>query len=219
MAKDCLFFDMDGVILDSMKYHAQAWILAFRELGLEFTEEEIYLHEGAIELDSALGLFTSKGVIPTREFFERAFKLQKKIFKEKFASSVKPFPEVPDLLNNLKKEGKKLSLVTSSSQEILREVFPRSLEKLFDVIITGDRVERRKPHPDPYLKAQELLGASPERIAVVENAPAGILSAKRANLFCIGITTTLKEEHLSLADVIVKNHQDLKNFLLNGNLK
>lgn len=218
MTKEYLFFDMDGVILDSMRYHALAWILAFREFGLEFTEEEIYLHEGAIELESARGLFISKGINPTQEFFDRAFKLQKKIFKENFAPLVKPFPEIPELLCVLKKEGKKLSLVTSSSQEILNEVFPRNLEKFFDVIITGDKIERRKPHPDPYLKAKELLGATQDKIAVIENAPAGILSAKRANLFCIGITTTLSEEHLSLADVIVKNHQALRDLLLNGNL-
>ncbi len=216
MTKNCLFFDMDGVILDSMKFHAQAWIHAFRELGLEFTEEEIYLHEGAIELDTALGLFTSRGITPTRDFFEKAYKLQKQIFKERFAQFVRPFPEVPDLLQALKKDGKRLALVTSSSEEIFSVVFPHTLQEFFDVIITGDKVQKRKPHPDPYLKAKELLKATQEETAVVENAPAGILSAKRANLYCIAITTTLGEEHLSLADLIVKNHQDLKNILLNG---
>lgn len=214
--KSHIFFDLDGVILDSMPYHAKAWILAFREFGLEFTEEEIFLHEGAIELESSLTLFTSKGIKPTPEFFAKAFKLQKRIFKEKFSNNIKPFPEIPEILNNLKKEGRKLSLVTSSSEEILREVFPPTLSQLFEVIITGDKVERRKPHPDPYLKAKEFFGVETAEVAVVENAPAGVLSAKRANLFCIGITTTLKPEYLSMADVIVNNHRELKNFLLNG---
>ncbi len=214
--KEFIFFDLDGVLLDSMPYHAQAWILAFKEFGLEFSEEEIYLHEGAIELESAKTLFLNKGVNPTPEFFDKAFKLQKKIFKEKFADKIRPFPEVPDLLSELKKEKRKLALVTSSSSEILKEVFPEKFQAFFEVIITGDKVERRKPHPDPYLKAREALKAPKEEVAVVENAPAGILSAKRADLFCIGITTTLKPEHLSLADLIVKNHQELRNHLLNG---
>lgn len=217
--KEFIFFDLDGVILDSMPYHAQAWILAFREFGLEFSEEEILLHEGAIELDTALTLFTSKGVNPTPQFFAEAFKLQKRIFKEKFSSLVKPFPEIPDILNALKKEGRKLSLVTSSSEEILREVLPTPLIHLFEVIITGDKVEKRKPHPAPYLKAKDFFGAKSEEIAVVENAPAGVLSAKRANLFCIGITTTLRAEHLSLADIIVNNHRELKEILFNGTSK
>ncbi|MGC8871651.1 MAG: HAD family hydrolase [Caldimicrobium sp.] len=214
--KEFIFFDLDGVLLDSMPYHAKAWILAFKEFGLDFTEEEIFLHEGAIELDSAKSLFLNKGVNPTQEFFEKVFKLQKKIFKEKFSKEVKPYPEVPDLLFALKKEKKKLALVTSSSSEILKEVFPEKLHSFFEVIITGDQVEKRKPHPDPYLKAKEALKAPKEEITVVENAPAGILAAKRAELFCIGITTTLQPKHLSLADLIVKNHQELKNLLLNG---
>lgn len=214
--REFIFFDLDGVLLDSMPYHAKAWILAFKEFGLEFTEEEIFLHEGAIELESAKSLFLNKGFNPTKEFFEKAFNLQKRIFKEKFAEMVKPFPEVPDLLRDLKREKRKLALVTSSSSEILKEVFPEKLHSFFEVIITGDKVEKRKPHPDPYLKAKEALKAPKKEITVVENAPAGILSAKRAELFCIGITTTLKPEHLSLADLIVKNHSELRWLLLNG---
>lgn len=104
--KDFLFFDLDGVLLDSMPYHAKAWILAFQEFGLEFTEEEIYLHEEAIELESAKTLFLNKGVEPTPAFFERAFRLQKRIFKEKFSQKIKPFPEAPELLQELKREGR-----------------------------------------------------------------------------------------------------------------
>ncbi len=211
-----IFFDLDGTLLDSMPYHAKAWLEAFSQYGLEFNEEDIYLHEGAIELDSAKNLFLQKGINPTCEFFENLFKLQKTIFKTKYAKLVKPFPEVPDLLENLKKADKKLALVTSSHSEIFEEVFPKSLKSYFSIIITGDQIERRKPHPDPYLKALKALKASKDLSAVVENSPAGIISAKNAELFCIGITTTLPEKHLSLADLIVKNHQELKDILVNG---
>ncbi|MFN4131453.1 MAG: HAD family hydrolase [Caldimicrobium sp.] len=217
--REFIFFDLDGVILDSMKYHAQAWILAFKEFSLTFREEEIYLHEGAIELETAKPLFLSKGINPTQEFFQKAFKLQKKIFKERFAALVKPYPEVPELLKDLKTQGRKLALVTSSSSEILEEVLPKNLRGYFEVIISGDKIEKRKPHPDPYLKAKEFFKVSEDRCLAIENSPAGILSAKGAKLFCIAITTTLKSEYLSQADLVVKNHLDLKNLLLNGNKK
>lgn len=214
--KDYLFFDLDGVILDSMPYHAKAWIEAFSYFGLKFEEIEIYLHEGAIELDTAKDMFLKKGINPTPEFFKKIFKIQKEIFKTKYANLVKPFPEVPDLLENLKKEKKKMALVTSSHSEIFNEVFPKKLIPYFSVIITGDKVERRKPNPDPYLKALEIFKIKNEEALVVENSPAGIMSAKNANIFCIGITTTLPENHLNLADLIVKNHKELCEILLNG---
>lgn len=214
--RDFIFFDLDGVILDSMKYHAQAWILAFKEFGLTFREEEIYLHEGAIELETAKPLFLSKGINPTQEFFHKAFRLQKTIFKERFASLVKPYPEVPELLKDLKTQGHKLALVTSSSTEILEEVLPISLRSYFAVIISGDKIERRKPHPDPYLKAKEFFRVSEEKCLAVENSPAGILSAKGAKLFCVALPTTLTPQYLSQADLVVKDHSDLKALLLNG---
>lgn len=214
--KDYLFFDLDGVILDSMPYHAKAWIEAFSQFGLKFEEREIYLHEGAIELDTAREMFLKKGINPTAEFFKKVFKIQKEIFKKRYAKLVKPFPEVPVLLENLKKEKKKLALVTSSHSEIFNEVFPKELIPYFSVIITGDKIERRKPHPDPYLKALGIFKIKNDKALVVENSPAGVMSAKGANLFCVGITTTLSEEHLSLADLIVKNHKELQEILLNG---
>ncbi|MDF2953939.1 MAG: Beta-phosphoglucomutase [Thermodesulfobacterium sp.] len=214
--KDYLFFDLDGVILDSMPYHAKAWIEAFSQFGLKFEEKEIYLHEGAIELDTARDMFLKKGVKPTPDFFEKIFKIQKSIFKSKYAKLVKPFPEVPDLLKNLKKEKKKIALVTSSHSEIFNEVFPKELLPYFSLIITGDKIEKRKPNPDPYLRALETFKIKNKEALVVENSPAGVMSAKNAKLFCIGITTTLSEQHLSLADLIVKNHKELQEILLNG---
>ncbi len=216
--KGFLFFDLDGVILNSMPYHAKAWISAFREFGLEFTKEEIYLYEGAIELETAKDLFKKKGIEPTSEFFHKAFELQKKIFKKYYSKEVKPFSEVPSLLSELKKEKRILALVTSSSQEILNKVLPKDLSKFFDLILTGDKVEKRKPHPDPYLKAKEFFRAQEEEVLVIENSPAGVQAAKSAGCFCIGITTTLKPEHLKLADLIVKNHKELRDFLLNGQI-
>ncbi len=214
--KKYILFDLDGTLLDSMQYHAKAWLEVFSKYGLDFKEEDIYLNEGALEFEVVKKMFEEKSINITKEQFEELFKIQKRIFREKYSKKVKPFPEVPDLLQELKKQGKELALVTSSHQEIFEEVFPVSLRKFFSLILTGDRTSRRKPHPEPYLKALEALSAGRENALVVENAPAGILSAKSASLFCIGITTTLPEEKLSLADLVVRNHLELRDVLLNG---
>ncbi|RUM87232.1 MAG: hypothetical protein DSZ24_06710 [Thermodesulfatator sp.] len=216
--KRALLFDLDGVILDSMPWHVRAWQEAFAELGLRVPEEILYLHEGAIELETARKIFEDQGVEPRLEFFQEIFRRQKRIFLEKYRHRVRPFPEVPDLLADLRREGRKLALVTSSHREILKEVLREDLQRLFHFVVTGDQVSRRKPHPDPYLTGLSGLKVSPEEALAVENAPAGVRSAKAAGLLCLALTTTLPPEHLAEADLVLENHRRLAEILKNGRL-
>ncbi len=211
-----VLFDMDGVVLDSMPWHVRAWQEAFERFGLAIPDRDIYLHEGAIELETAKEIFRKRGLEPSDEFFREAFRLQREIFCRKYRRFVRPFKEIPEILDELRRQGKRLALVTSSHAEVLREVLPRSLERLFDFVVTGDAVKRRKPHPDPYLKGLEGLGVEAEEAVAVENAPAGIRSAKAAGLKCVAITTTLEEDHLREADMVVFDHRHLKEVLKNG---
>ncbi len=213
---DYIFFDMDGVILNSMPYHARSWIEACKHFGWHFTEEEVYLYEGAFDFEVVKELFLKKGIYPDEKVFFKALSLQKKIFHEKYAHRIKPFEEVPELLALLREKGKKLALVTSSHRDVVEKVLPEVIKKHFSIIVSGEDVKKRKPHPEPYLKALYLSRAPKERAVVVENAPAGVCSAKNAGLRCIAITTTLPPHHLSLADIIAKNHKHLKELLLNG---
>ena len=214
--KEALLFDMDGVIMDSMPWHVRAWQEAFQEFGLKVSEEALYLHEGAIEADTSRQIFLDQGVEPTEELFKKVLLRQREIFRQKYQPLVRPFPEVPDLLADLRRQGKKLALVTSSHQEILEVILPLSLRKLFHFVLTGDKVKRRKPHPEPYLRAKDELRAREEEALVVENAPAGIKAAKRAGLFCVALTTTLPPQHLKEADLILSSHRELYRLLHNS---
>ncbi|AEH45631.1 HAD-superfamily hydrolase, subfamily IA, variant 3 [Thermodesulfatator indicus DSM 15286] len=214
--KEAILFDMDGVVLDSMPWHVRAWQEAFREFGLNVPEEALYLHEGAIEAETSRKIFEDQGVSPTRELFEAVLRRQRELFKKKYQAFVKPFPEIPDLLSDLRREGRKLALVTSSHHEILKEILPEKLMKLFHFILTGDKVRRRKPHPEPYLLARKAVGVKAEEASAVENAPAGIKSAKGAGLLCVALTTTLPPEHLREADIILDSHQELFKLVRNG---
>ncbi len=214
--KEAILFDMDGVVLDSMPWHVRAWQEAFREFGLNVPEEALYLHEGAIEAETSRKIFEDQGVSPTDELFQAVLKRQRELFRKKYQAFVRPFPEIPDLLSDLKREGKRLALVTSSHEEILRDILPQVLLRLFHFVLTGDRVRRRKPHPEPYLLASKNLGVPKPLAAAVENAPAGIKSAKGAGLTCIALTTTLSPEHLKEADIIIPSHEELRRLFKNG---
>ncbi|NPA39965.1 MAG: HAD family phosphatase [Thermodesulfobacteria bacterium] len=215
--KEYILFDLDGTLLDSMPYHAKSWIETLSEFGIPFEEKEVYIHEGALEIEVVKKIFRQKGVEVTTEFIKELFERQKKLFTEKYACFVKPFPEAYPLLEELKKKGKVLGLVTSSHEDVLKKVVPEDFLNYFDIVLTGEKTERRKPHPEPYLRAVKALKVSERDVLAVENSPAGVNSAKSAGLFCVGITTTLEPEFLKPpADLVVPNHSELRKVLLNG---
>ncbi|MFN3468024.1 MAG: HAD family hydrolase, partial [Candidatus Brocadiales bacterium] len=110
-----------------------------------------------------------------------------------------------ELIRKLKAMGFKLALVTGTRGEVVKRVLKEGLDGYFDVIITSESVERKKPAPDPYLRAVELLGLKKEECLVIENAPAGITSARGAGLRCLAITTSLPESYLNEADAVLAN--------------
>lgn len=209
-----VLFDMDGVILDSMKYHVHAWKEAMMDFGCEVCEELLYLHEGAIEPKTAVDIFCSHGCAMSEEDFARIFQMQKSIFHARYAAQVSPYTAVPSMLQNLHEGGLRLALVTSSHLEVVMSTLPATILMYLSHVVTGDRVTRRKPHPDPYLAAASALGMKPQECLVVENAPAGIRAAKAAGMRCVAISTTLAPHHLQEADVTVANHLALTSLLL-----
>jgi beta-phosphoglucomutase len=209
-----VLFDMDGVILDSMPYHVKAWQKALSEYGFSVSAELLYLHEGAIEPDTAAAIFKDNGHIMNADIFKKILSRQMEIFSSLYQTMIKPFPGVPQILKRLRHLGWQMALVTSSHQKILQRVLPPEIKNYMDYIITGDQVKRRKPFPDPFIAALSLLGGNQKVCLVVENAPAGIKAAKAADLHCIALTTTLSKEHLFEADTVFNSHEEVINYML-----
>lgn len=208
-----VLFDMDGVLLDSMSSHVQAWQEAMGEFGCAVDEEVLYLHEGAIEPETAIGIFQDHGFSMDEERFAAILARQMAIFQERFRPHVRPYPEVQGIIGRLREEGWTMALVTSSHGVILDHILPDEIRDALNYIVTGDRVSRRKPHPDPYLAALDAIGAHAASCLVVENAPAGIAAAKAAGLHCIALATTLAPERLSAADAVLASHRELLEYL------
>lgn len=208
-----VLFDMDGVLVDSMPYHAKAWREVLLEEGIPLTLHDIYSREGMSGNDSV------------REFYQQYNKpdpevavleeIRRRTLKKFESYSVSLFPGIDKLLKRLVDDGIKLGLVTGSSRFVVDKFIPADILELFSAFVTADKIARCKPFPDPYLKGAELLGLVSENIIAVENAPMGIKSAKSAGLFCIAITTTLDESFLKEADITVKTHQELISYIEN----
>lgn len=204
-----VFFDMDGVILDSMRYHVMAWKKALFEGGCHVNEEILYLHEGAIEPDVAVEIFHRAGCDICHRRFDEIFSRQKEIFISEHLQDICPYPEVEAVLEALEGNDVKVGIVTSTHQDMLEHILPDNIKERLSFVITGDNVRRRKPFPDPYLKAMSCTGFASHECLVIENAPAGIKAAKAANIPCAAIATTLHPHHLQQADFIVQNHSQL----------
>ena len=202
---------MDGVIVDSMPYHFIAWYEALRPWGVRVSCFEVYAQEGERWETTLKGLLKREKIKPTRRALNAIFLLRQKIFKRYFKRHI--FHGAYELLVDLKKQGFTLGLVTGSPLNEIKRILPPKLRGLFTAIVAGNQVKNGKPHPEPYLRAARLLKLKPEACLVIENAPFGIISAKRAKMPCIAVSTSLPKEYLVDADIVVDQLNQISSYI------
>jgi len=202
-----VLFDFDGVIADTMEDNFNAWKKAYMDFGVQITKEDYFPLEGMRVIDVAKTL-SQKYSLETNP--QEIFELKKRYYLEN--NSFCFYEGVEKLIKDLRDSGKRLAIVTASPKSRLNKTVPDIFLEKFEAIVSGDDYENGKPNPEPYLKAMEKLNVFPEECLVVENAPLGIKSAKKAGAYCIALTTTLDKGYLSEADVIFNNHKELDNF-------
>jgi len=177
-----IVFDLDGTLTDSMGLHLTAWEHAFAKLtDISIRPEDTYEREGEKSIEFAEAMIAKYGNgarLSAQKIVDAYAAKLLEIFEVEF------FPGAEDLVHELARNGKRLALVSGSKlvRENLKE-YPAFLNG-FTVIITGDDVQSGKPHPDPYLLAFERLGISASDALVIENAPFGIISARKAGASC-----------------------------------
>jgi HAD superfamily hydrolase (TIGR01509 family) len=138
--------------------------------------------------------------------------LKRRRFNEIF--TITPIPEIYQTVAWLQAAGYPLVLVTGTGRDVaLRVLRQLNLNQAFSFIVSGDDVARGKPHPDPYLKAADLVGLPPANTLVIENAPAGIQAARQAGMTCVALQTSLEASYLQNAHCILPGHQALIAFL------
>jgi beta-phosphoglucomutase len=203
-----VLFDMDGVIVDSMRLHAESWRRVFsEELGIELSEGDIFKREGMSGLPSIIDILNEKGApIPGDE---ELIGLREKKIRIFDAKRVKIFLFVREILTFLKSKNVRLGLVTGSLRTTVDKILTDDIISFFEVIVTPDDIVNGKPHPEPYEKGMKGLLSGKEDTLAVENAPMGIMSARSAGIDCYAIETTLSESYLSGASRVFKSHGDL----------
>lgn len=198
--KACLF-DLDGVIVDTAKYHFIAWKALAQKLGFEFTEEHNERLKGVSRMTS-LDILLEIGNVKLSQEEKETMASQKNELYVSFIEKMEPdeiLPGVVDFLKELKLANIKTAIGSASKNAPL--ILDRlKLNDYFDAIIDGNKVRNAKPDPEVFLKGAEALGLKPEECIVFEDAAAGIEAAINGGMKCIGIG---EPENLNRANKVV----------------
>lgn len=203
MIKACIF-DLDGVLVDTAKYHFLAWKrLTSEELGFDLTEEENEKLKGVSRMHSLEIILSLGGISKSTEEKERLADKKNGWFTE-FISKMKAdeiFPGVKTLLQKLKADNVKIALASSSknAQSIIDLL---GIKNSFDAVVDGNMIVNTKPDPEIFLLAARKLNIQPSDCLVFEDAEAGVEAALRAGMKCIGIGSP---NQLHRATVIVNS--------------
>ncbi len=193
------FFDMDGVLLDSMPNHAEAWRIVMLEYGIDFPPRVCYINEGRTGMDIIRWLGDHNNRSFTPDEVQHIYDEKTRVYHE--LGGGKPLPGIREVLETL--QGKAaIWVVTGGGQYDLYEQLEHWFPGIFvrEQMVTAHDVTHGKPHPEPYLTAWQRSGFRKEDCCVVENAPLGIKAGKAAGLFTIGVNTgILSRSDLSMA--------------------
>ena len=188
MSKKAFIFDLDGVIVDTAKYHFLAWRKLANSVGVDFSEEQNEQLKGVSRVRSLEKILAWGGIELSEDKFMEL--MAKK--NNDYLSHVNKMdeneilPDVPKILDFLKKEGFPIALGSASknARTILQKV---NLYKIFDAIVDGTNVTKAKPDPEVFLNAAKLLQTEPNDCVVFEDSVAGVQAANIANMISIGI--------------------------------
>ena len=202
-----ILFDFDGTLADTMEGHYLAWKSALGDHGISIQGGDYYPLEG-MDLHEIARKFAN-GPDWTAESIDGLVQKKKEYYVGR--QSITFYPGVELLISELKDRKVPMAIVTAGHRDQLESTVPGGFLKQFDALMTGDQYLRGKPDPEPYIKGAQALGLGQTECIAVENAPLGIQSAKRANIYCIAICSTVGQDILVEADEILERFQDLRD--------
>ncbi len=187
MIKACIF-DLDGVIVDTAKYHFIAWRQLANKLGFDFTKAYNEKLKGISRMDS-LNLILSWGGVQKTEEEKIALAREKNEVYRSFILQMDKseiLPGVLPFLHDLRNRGVKMA-IGSASKNAPTIIDQLDLAAFFPVIIDGSKVSRSKPDPEVFLKAATELQVDPSESIVFEDAEAGIEAAIAGGFYPVGV--------------------------------
>ncbi|HET9109560.1 MAG TPA: HAD family phosphatase [Ktedonobacterales bacterium] len=201
-------WDVDGVIIDSAEQHRQSWEALAREQGLPYSDEAFWAGFGMRNSDSIALMFGVRD--PERVAALGARK--EAIYRDLLRREATALPGARELLAQLHAAGYRQALGSSAPVANIETII-RLLDigPSLDGFVSGEHVAHGKPAPDIFLACAALVGATPERCVVFEDAPAGVAAARAGGMRCIGVRRAGQPDApgLEAADRVVDSLRDL----------
>ena len=205
--KNTYIFDLDGVIVDTAKFHFYAWKQIAEELDLFFNEELNERLKGVSRVKCLDIILESSDKELSENEREAILKRKNEYYLDYIGQLQQSdlMPGVLDLFGKCKENGFHICLGSASknAEFILDKL---NIKHYFDVVVDGNSVSKAKPDPEVFAKSSEILNIPPENCIVFEDSIAGIVAAKNAGMYSVGIGN---KDILGNADIVV---DDLSKF-------
>lgn len=212
--KGCIF-DLDGVIVDTAKYHYLAWKRLAAELGFEFTKKDNERLKGVSRMRS-LEILLQVGGLEFDEEEKQRLAEKKNVWYVEYISKIDKseiLPGVERFIRAVREAGIKTALGSASknAMTILKNI---ELAGMFDSIVDGRKVSKAKPDPEVFLLCARELGLSSKYCVVFEDAEAGIEAAHNAGMGAIGVGSP---DILKKADCVIQGFENISLEILKFN--
>lgn len=206
-----VLFDMDGVIIDSELMHKQIELDMLKSFGANVERRDI---------ETMAGTTTKEFWQTMKDRYNLSFAVDEvvkvkraKYFEELCATKdIGPIEGIPELLQRLKDNKLKIALASSSPLNVIEKVVTEfKIREYFDVLVTGDYVERGKPAPDIFIYAAKEIGVNPEECVVIEDSGNGVRAAKAAGMKCIAFKNPNSgHQDISSADKAIDRFDEIE---------
>lgn len=209
MSKKGFIFDLDGVIVDTAKYHFLAWQNLAKSIDIDFTHKQNEQLKGVSRVKSLEKILEWGNKTISEELFASLMGKKNEEYLSFIAKMTdeEVLPDVPKILDYLIAQKQPISLGSASknARPILEKVH---LLSKFDAIVDGNDVSKAKPNPEVFLIAAQHLNMKPEDCIVFEDSVAGVQAANAANMISIGIG---EKDVLHEADYIFSDFTEMEN--------
>lgn len=200
-----VLWDVDGTLVDSAEFHWLTWRDALARERFDLTRE-LFASSFGQRNDAVLRGFLGND-LPDAEvsrIAEAKEEAYRRLVRER---GLRPLPGVLEWLRRLRDSGWRQAVASSAPRMNLDVLLPAAgVAEFFDAVVSAEEIQHGKPHPEIFLRAAQALDADPARCVVVEDAPAGVKSGRRAGMRVVGVLST--QPRLD-ADIVVRSLAEL----------